>query len=235
MDAVILAGGRGTRLLPVTTSIPKALLPLGDWPIIDVIMSQLAASGVRRVFVCLGHLAPVIQAHLSNGASRHMDVRYVVEETPLGTAGGIRQISDLAEDFLVVNGDTLTDLDFAALWRFHKEHDAWATLFTPWIEDNSQYGVVSIDSATGLLTSYEEKPRRGYHVSSGIYALSRRMLPLLPPAGHCDMPDLVRAAMHAGGKIVAYRTDAYWQDIGLASHYERATIDFQEDQKRFLR
>jgi NDP-mannose synthase len=235
MDAVILAGGRGTRLLPVTGSIPKALLPLGDRPIIDVLLSQFAAAGVGRVFICLGHLASLIQSHLDENAPSRLEICYLVEATPQGTAGGLRQISGISDDFLVVNGDTLTDLDFTAISRFHEQQGAWATLFTPWVEEKIEYGVVGIDQNTGLLTGYEEKPRRGYYVSSGIYVLSRKILALLPPAGAYDMPDLVRAAMQAGGKVVAYRTDAYWQDIGLIRHYEQATHDFQVDRKRFVR
>jgi NDP-mannose synthase len=233
MDAVLLAGGRGTRLAPLTVTVPKPLLPLGERPIIDILLAQLAAAGVARVFVCLGYLAPLMQAFLGDGARWGLAIEPRIEAEPLGTAGGLRAIEDLSDDFFVVNGDTLTDLDFPAMAAAHREAGAMATLFTPWVDEQIDYGVVSIDAA-GALTEYLEKPRRGYHVSSGVYVLSRRVLPLIPPTGAFDMPDLIRAAMAAGGKVVGHRADAYWKDIGRLDHYEAATRDFEADPGRFL-
>jgi len=234
MDAVLLAGGRGTRLAPLTVTVPKPLLPLGERPIIDVLIAQLAAAGVRRVFVCLGYLAPLMQAFLADGGRWGVEIVPSIEETPLGTAGGLRNLAGLSGDVYVVNGDTLTDLAFADMAAAHHAADAWATLFTPWVDEKVDYGVVTLDPATGALTGYDEKPRRGYHVSSGVYVLSRRVLDLIPRAGAFDMPDLIRAAMAAGRKVLAYRADAYWKDIGRLDHYEAATRDFEADPARFL-
>jgi NDP-sugar pyrophosphorylase family protein len=233
MDAVLLAGGRGTRLAPLTVTVPKPLLPLGERPIIDILIAQLAAAGVARVFVCLGYLAPLMQAFLGDGARWGLAIEPRIEAEPLGTAGGLRAIEGLTDDFFVVNGDTLTDLDFPAMAAAHRRTGATATLFTPWVDEQIDYGVVSIDAA-GALTEYLEKPRRGYHVSSGVYVLSRGALALIPPAGPFDMPDLIRAAMAAGGKVVCHRADAYWKDIGRPDHYEAATRDFEADPGRFL-
>jgi NDP-sugar pyrophosphorylase family protein len=239
IDAVVLAGGRGTRLAPLTVTVPKPLLPLGERPIIDILISQLAAAGVRRVIVSLGYLAPLMQAFLADGARWGVAVETVVEAEPLGTAGALRTIEDLTgvgltHDFFVVNGDTLTDLDFTAMAAAHRQAGATASLFTPWIDEKVDYGVVSIDAATGALTEYQEKPRRGYHVSSGVYVLSRGVLPLIPPAGAFDMPDLIRAAMAGGGRVLAHAAGAYWKDIGRLDHYEAATRDFEADPARFL-
>jgi NDP-sugar pyrophosphorylase family protein len=234
MDAVVLAGGRGTRLAPLTVTVPKPLLPLGERPIIDILITQLAAAGVRRVVVCLGYLAPLMQAFLGDGARWGVRLETSVETEPLGTAGGLRNLQGLAEDFFVVNGDTLTDLDLQAMAEAHRKADAWATLFTPWVDEKVDYGVVTIDPAANILVEYLEKPRRGYHVSSGVYVLSKRMLPLIPPAGAFDMPDLIRAAMAAGGKVLAHPAPAYWKDIGRLDHYEAATRDFEADPARFL-
>jgi len=234
MDAVVLAGGRGTRLAPLTVTVPKPLLPLGERPIIDVLIAQLAAAGVKRVFVCLGYLAPLMLAFLGDGSRWGVTIEPRIEATPLGTAGGLRGLMDVSEDFFVVNGDTLTDLGFEAMAHAHRQADAWATLFTPWVDEQIDYGVVSIDEATGGLTEYQEKPRRGYHVSSGVYVLSQRILPLIPPAGAFDMPDLIRAATAAGRTVLCHRPDAYWKDIGRLDHYEAATRDFEADPARFL-
>ncbi len=233
MDAVLLAGGRGTRLAPLTVTVPKPLLPLGERPIIDILIAQLAAAGVARVFVCLGYLAPLMQAFLGDGARWGVAIEPRIEAEPLGTAGALRTIEGLTDDFYVVNGDTLTDLDFPAMAAAHRSAGAMATLFTPWVDEQIDYGVVSIDAA-GALTEYSEKPRRGYHVSSGVYVLSRRVLPLIPPAGAFDMPDLIRAAMAAGGKVACHRPGAYWKDIGRLDHYEAASRDFEADPARFL-
>jgi len=233
IDAVLLAGGRGTRLRPLTVTVPKPLLPLGERPIIDVLIAQLAAAGVGRVFVCLGYLAPLMQAFLGDGGRWGVRVEPRIEAEPLGTAGGLRTIDDLSDDFFVVNGDTLTDLDFAGMAAAHKRAGAMATLFTPWVDEQIDYGVVSIDEG-GALTEYLEKPRRGYHVSSGVYVLARGVLPLIPEAGPFDMPDLVRAAMAAGGRVLCHRAGAYWKDIGRLDHYEAASRDFEADPNRFL-
>jgi NDP-sugar pyrophosphorylase family protein len=234
MDAVVLAGGRGTRLAPLTVTVPKPLLPLGDRPIIDILIAQLAAAGVRRVIVCLGYLAPLMQAFLGDGSRWGVAIESAIEAEPLGTAGALRTLDGLTDDFFVVNGDTLTDLDFQALARAHRGADASATLFTPWVNEQVDYGVVSMEAATGALTEYLEKPRRGYYVSSGVYVLSRRILPLIPPAGPYDMPDLIRAAMADGRRVLAHPAGAYWKDIGRLDHYEAATRDFEADPGRFL-
>jgi NDP-sugar pyrophosphorylase family protein len=233
IDAVLLAGGRGTRLAPLTVTVPKPLLPLGERPIIDVLIAQLAAAGVRRVCVCLGYLAPLMMAFLGDGSRWGVAIETCVEAEPLGTAGGLRAVRGLTDDFFVVNGDTLTDLDFAAMAAAHRAANAWATLFTPFVDERIDYGVVSIDAA-GALTDYQEKPRRGYHVSSGVYVLSRPMLGLIPPAGAFDMPELIRAAMHGGRKVIAHAAPAYWKDIGRLDHYDAATRDFEADPGRFL-
>ena len=234
IDAVLLAGGRGARLAPLTVTVPKPLLPLGERPIIEVLIAQLAAVGVARVFVCLGYLAPLMQAFLGDGSRWGVRIEAAIEETPLGTAGGLRTLGDISDDFFVVNGDTLTDISFAGMADEHRRADAWATLFTPWVDEQIDYGVVSIDAASAQLTGYDEKPRRGYYVSSGVYVLSRRLLALIPPSGPFDMPDLIRAAMADGRKVIAHAVPAYWKDIGRLDHYEAATRDFEADPSRFL-
>ena len=233
-DAVILAGGRGTRLAPLTITVPKPLLPLGDRPVIDILIGQLAAAGVHRVFVCLGYLAPLLLAFLGDGSRWGVRIEPSIEPEPLGTAGGLRALRGLGEIFYVINGDTLTDLAFGDMAQRHSDEGAAATLFTPFIDEQLDYGVVTIDG-DDRLSGYEEKPRRGYHVSSGVYVLSRDVVGLIPPAGAFDMPDLIRAGLGAGRKVIAYRSQAYWKDIGRLDHYEAASRDFAASPERFLR
>lgn len=223
------------RLRPLTVSLPKPMLPLGDRPILDIVLTQLASAGLRRVVVCVGYLAPVISAFLGDGRRWGLDVEILNEENPQGTAGGLRGLAAPDRDFLVINGDTLTDLDFAAMLAFHRAEDASMTLFTPWIEDQISYGVVTVEPSSGELRHYDEKPTRGYFVSSGVYVLSPDVLQLIPPAGRFDMPDLVRRALASDKRVVAFREPAYWRDIGLIDHYELASSDFLSQPHRFLK
>jgi NDP-sugar pyrophosphorylase family protein len=238
MQAVILAGGLGTRLRPFTITVPKPLLPLGDQPIVEVVLAQLQDEGFNRVCMCLGHMAPLFQGFLGNGSRYGVKIDYIVEDAPLGTAGALRTLGDLDDDFIVMNGDTLTNISFRDLLNVHKAADAYGSIFCARIVEYVDYGVVTFDAVKKNLTQYIEKPTRHYHVSTGVYALSKRILALAEPDanGRLDMPDLLRAAQAAGQSVLCYTDDdAYWRDIGRFDHYEAASKDFQEDPRRFRR
>ena len=238
MQAIVMAGGLGTRLRPFTITIPKPLLPLGDKPIIDILLAQLHQAGFTKVKVCLGFMASLFQNFLGDGSRHGLTIDYVLEEKPLGTAGALRTISDLEEDFLVLNGDTLTDLNFGALLEAHKSAGVYGTICTAKIDEFVDYGVVEFDSETQHLIRYIEKPTRHYHVSTGIYGLSKRILDFAVPdeSGRLDMPDLFRTAASKGRPILCYtQENAYWRDIGRFDHYEAASKDYQENPGRFLR
>ncbi len=231
--AVILAGGKGTRLKPFTMAIPKPLLPLGDVPILEVVLRQLAHSGFNRVVIALGHMAPIFQAHLGEGRKFGMAISYVTEEEPSGTAGALRSIQGLEENFLVMNGDLLTTIDFGALFRFHREHHAWGTISLQKREVRIDYGVVhSTDS--GALTDYVEKPTIPYEVSMGINVLSRNSLEFIPASGKYDMPELMLQMHKVGRRVMCYRPNCYWKDIGRFDDYQEASADFDSNPERFL-
>jgi NDP-sugar pyrophosphorylase family protein len=234
MHAVVLAGGLGTRLRPYTYTIPKPLLPLGERPVLDILLHRLRAGGVTSVTLCLGYLAPLINAFVGNGEAWGLTIASVIEAEPLGTAGPLRLVTGLPDDFIVVNGDTLTDLDFRKLCDEHRSARAAATVFTPEVENVIDYGIIELDEATGDIRGYVEKPRQTYRVSSGIYALSRRVIDFIPAGNRYDMPDLIRRAIGEGGVVKAYRAKAYWRDIGRLDHFEAANRDFQADPGRFL-
>ena len=225
MMAVILAGGKGTRLKPFTMTIPKPLLPVGDVPILEVVLAQLAASGYKRVVMTLGHMAPIFRAFLGDGAKFGIEISYVVEEEPLGTAGSLRLIDGLEEDFLVMNGDLLTTLDYRALFRFHRDNNAWGTISLQKREVRIDYGVVR-SSNEGRLVGYDEKPTIPYEVSMGVNILSRRCLQFIPTAGKYDMPQLMLDMHQAGHAVMCHRTDCYWKDIGRFDDYQQASADF---------
>jgi NDP-sugar pyrophosphorylase family protein len=237
MQAVILAGGRGTRLRPYTLTIPKPLLPLGDTPILEVLLRQLHSEGFQRVRISVGYLAPLFQAFFGDGSRFGLSIDYLVEEKPLGTAGALVGIADLPEDFLVLNADTLTDISLGNLLQAHVASDSYGTIYSSEVEEIVDYGVLEFDPETRLLSAYVEKPRRRYFVSTGIYALSRRILDYAEPDknGRLDMPDLLRKAMDDGKPVRCDTQDgAYWRDIGRFEHYEAASRDFQQDPERFF-
>ncbi|MEK1944924.1 MAG: sugar phosphate nucleotidyltransferase [Ensifer adhaerens] len=234
VEAVILAGGTGTRLRPFTISIPKPLLPISDLPIMEIALRQLRASGIKRICISLGHLAPLIQNFFGDGSKLGIDLSYVVEDEPLGTAGALTLIPDLADDFIVQNGDTLTDLDYRRLVAAHRSSGATATIFTQQVNDLVDYGVVEFDSNFNLV-AYHEKPTRHYHVSTGVYVLNRGIVGLAQPGQRLDMPNLLQRARAQRDKICCYiQEGAYWRDIGRFDHYEAATKDFEADRARFL-
>jgi NDP-sugar pyrophosphorylase family protein len=221
-------------LRPFTISIPKPLLPLSDLPIVEIALRQLRASGVKRICFSLGHLAPLIQNFFGDGSKLGIELSYVVEDEPLGTAGALTLIRDLADHFIVQNGDTLTDLDYGRLIGAHQSSGASATIFTQQVDDFVDYGVVEFDPQFKLV-AYHEKPTRHYYVSTGIYVLNRKVLDLAEPGKRLDMPDLMRRVRARGDKVFCYvQEGAYWRDIGRFDHYEAATKDFDADRARFL-
>jgi len=231
--AVVLAGGKGTRLKPFTMTIPKPLLPLGDVPILDVVLRQLGASGVDHVILTLGHMAPLFRSHFGDGSSYGLRLEYLLESEPLGTAAPLRALRDPPEDFLVMNGDLLTDLSYRDLLASHRNSGAAGTISVAARQEKVDYGVVEM-ADDGAFVDYREKPVLPYHVSMGINVLSARALRHIPSAGRFDMPDLMLALHRSGEGVHCYRSDCYWQDIGRFDDYARASEDFLANPSRFL-
>jgi NDP-sugar pyrophosphorylase family protein len=231
--AVILAGGKGARLKPFTMSIPKPLLPLGDAPILEIVLRQLALAGIKRVVLTLGHMAHLFSAVIGDGQRFGLEVEYYTEDQPLGTAGSLRFIQNPAPEMLVLNGDILTTLDFAALLRHHREAGAQATISLHKRSVHIDYGVIEQD-AQGFLDRYIEKPSIDYRVSMGINILSSDVLRLIPEGRKFDMPDLMLAIKASGGRVACYLTDCYWQDIGRFDDFEQASADYAADPERFV-
>jgi NDP-sugar pyrophosphorylase family protein len=232
MVAVILAGGKGTRLKPFTMTIPKPLLPLGDVPILEIVIRQLAAAGVERVVLCVGHMAHLFTGLIGDGARWGVKVEYAFEDSPLGTAGPLRLVKDPGETFLVMNGDLLTTLDYRAMLAKHAEVGAQMTVALARREERIDYGVV-VPGADGFVADYVEKPVSPYLVSMGINVVSREALARIPE-GRFDIPQLVMSLVNAGKKVYCHRPDCYWQDIGRFDDYQRASEDFTQDPQRFL-
>ena len=232
--AIILAGGKGTRLKPYTITIPKPLLPLGDVPILEVLLRQLAKAGVTRVVITLGHMAHLFFASIGKGERFGLQIDYCVEEEPLGTAAPIKRVKDLEENFLVINGDLLTTLDYKDLFKTHVIKTAWGTIAIHRREVKIDYGVIET-TEDDLLGDYVEKPKIPYYVSMGVNVLTRKCVEFIPKKGRFDMPQLMMAMKKAGKIVACYKTDCYWQDIGRLDDFQQATEDFIKNPQRFIR
>lgn len=230
MRAVILAGGRGTSLAPYTTVLPKPLMPVGERPILELLLTQLRAAGVSRATLAVGHLASLIRAFFGDGSRIGIPVDYSEEDQPLGTAGPIRLIPGLDDTFLMMNGDLLTDLAFDLMIAAHRAEGNAATVGLYNREVRVDFGVIE-RNASGAITGYVEKPTFQYVVSMGVYVLEPSVLRHVPAQGKFDLPDLVRALVSVGERVGGYVHDGYWLDIGRPEDYQRAQEDVPRIEK----
>lgn len=233
MHAVIMAGGRGSRLAPYTTVLPKPLMPLDDRPILAVVLEQLVNAGVTGVTISVGHLAGLIESWVQHQSHVDIPIGFVYEDEPLGTAGALANVELPGGTFLAMNGDILTTLDFAALARHHDASGGLATMATNVRTIDVQYGVVHTDDA-GNIARLEEKPRLSYTVSMGVYAMSPELVSLIAPGERIDFPDLLLRAIGAEHDIATFAFDGYWRDIGNREDYEQAIADFAAEPARYL-
>lgn len=227
--AVVLAGGRGTRLRPYTAVLPKPLMPVGDRPILDVVLRQLRRHAFTHVTIATGHLAELIEAFLRDGAAYDLAVDYHREDEPLGTVGALALIDGLDEPFLVMNGDVLTDIDYRELLDRHVASGAIATIAVTTRTVQISLGVMHFDDTDDAdrVTDYVEKPSMEYTASMGVYCFSPRALEYIDPGERLDFPDLVLRLVKAGERVHSWRPDAYWLDIGRHDDYEQATEEFE--------
>jgi NDP-sugar pyrophosphorylase family protein len=233
MRAVILAGGRGVRLQPFTVNFPKPLMPLGDTPVLEVLIRRLATFGITDVTLTLGHLAELVKAYFD----QRRDIlpsppRYVVEDQPTGTAGSLAAVDGLTETFLAMNGDLLTDLDLHALVAHHRQERAALTIATQARQVKIDLGVLEFDSDCRI-TAYHEKPEQVHHVSMGVYVYEPTVLRFIRSGEHLDFPDLVIRLMEAGERVSAFLSDALWFDIGRPDDYARAQQMFDAAPQKF--
>ncbi|WP_027341284.1 nucleotidyltransferase family protein [Hamadaea tsunoensis] len=234
MRAVILAGGRGTRLRPFTVSFPKPLMPVGDIPILEILLRQLRSHGVVEVTLLTGHLAYLLEGYFEDGHRLDLKIDYLHEEEPLGTAGPLRQLAGrLDEDFFVMNGDLLTDLDFTALMAAHRRAGTLVTISTFSRAEKIDLGVLKIDP-NGDVIGYDEKPTLYVDVSMGAYAMSPAALERVP-AGRYDMPELILDLLADGQRVNSRGHDGFWLDIGRPDDYALANEMFTDNPRAFLR
>ena len=234
MKAVILAGGKGTRLAPYTKILPKPLMPIDDMPILEVLLRQLKAAGVKDIVITVGHLAALLRTYFLDGREFGLNITYSYEDQPLGTAGPLALVPGLNETFFVMNGDVLTTLNFLDLLKFHRSQNAIATIAAHRRTVNIDLGVLQHDESSFELTGYIEKPSYDYVVSMGVYIFEPAALKYIPKNEHLDFPDLVLKMIKAGEKVVHLPYEGYWKDLGRADDYEQASQDFSSMRAQFL-
>lgn len=221
MEVVILAGGQGTRLLPYTADLPKALVPICGRPVIEILLLRIKKYGVTKAHLAVNHFAEQIQSALGDGTKFGLEIAYSHEPEPLSTVGPITLIQNLPDTFLVANADVLTDLDLRALVRSHQTSGCKLTVATCLRSDRMEYGVFNVDT-NSRVTSFVEKPSYQFCVSMGIYAFSKSVLSLVPPSTRFGFDDLVAAMLSSGEPINTVSHDGFWLDIGRAEDYLRA-------------
>jgi len=231
-EAIVLAGGKGTRLAPFTHVLPKPLLPVGERPILDLVLTQLRAAGCTKATMAVGHLGHLIEIYCGTGDRWGMEIGYFRETTPLGTVGALAQIEGIRDEpFIVMNGDVLSDLSFNDLLDAHGRSDAALTIGAFQRRERDELGILDVDDR-GALVAYREKPEHEYLVSMGIYAFSRTAVELIPSGDRMDFPDLVQALLAAGHPVQTHMHSQYWLDLGRPDDFARANAEFEAVHER---
>jgi NDP-mannose synthase len=234
MQAVILAGGKGTRMKPYTTILPKPLMPLGDLPILEIIIKQLKSYGVTDIVLAVGYLSELLRAYFGNGEKWGVHITYSYEKEPLGTAAPLKLIDYLEDNFFVMNGDILTDIVFTDFYRYHCESGSLCTIATFDKEVKIDLGVLAINEQQAV-TNYIEKPKYNYCVSMGIYSFMKEAVDYIPKGTYFDFPELIKVLIRENQSVKSYKFDGYWLDIGRKDDYEIALDEFEAHKSSFLR
>ena len=233
MKAVVLAGGKGTRLAPYTLVFPKPLMPIGDMPILEILLRQMKNYGIDEVILTVGYLSDLLKSYFGDGSRFDIKLTYSYEQTPLGTAGPLSLINGLDDTIFVTNGDVLTTLNFSHMLAWHRKKRAAATIATHPRNVKIDFGVVHNDS-DHRITDYTEKPSLDYLVSMGIYIFEPEVLNYIPHEQYMDFPDLVLKLIQTGNTVTGYPFAGYWQDLGRLDDYSQATADFDAMRSQFL-
>lgn len=226
MEAVVLAGGKGTRLQPFTAEVPKPLVTVGDRPVIEILLRRLARAGTTKAHLAVNHLAHLIMAVLADGSHLGLEVVYSREEKPLSTIAPLALIDDLPDHFIVANGDILTDMDFSDLFQRHLDGRSKVTVATCQRTSLMNYGVIEV-APDYTVTGFREKPDYQFTVSMGVYVFSREVLEYVPANTPFGFDQLMLKMLESGDRINTYPFDGYWLDIGRPEDYEQANRDIE--------
>jgi NDP-sugar pyrophosphorylase family protein len=235
MQALILAGGKGTRLRPYTTVLPKPLMPVGDLPILEIVTRQLRDYGAHEIIMAVAYMHHLFEARFQDGSRLGVKISYSFEDAPLGTAGPIALAFDrLDEDFLVMNGDLLTSLNYRKIFEYHRRSGAAATIGVFRRKVPIDFGIIKVDEQNSL-EDYIEKPTHEYSVSMGVNVFKKDVVArFLDPGVRMDIPDLMLKIKHAGFPVKCYEEECSWLDIGRVDDYQQATEIFEARRSEFL-
>jgi NDP-sugar pyrophosphorylase family protein len=231
--AVILAGGKGTRLRPYTVVLPKPLMPIGEYPILELVIRQLVSHGFDHITIAVNHQAELIKAFFGDGSKWKVKIDYSLEDRPLGTMAPLKLIKDLPDNFLVMNGDILTDLDYSSFYSNHVESDTLFSISSHKRENKIDYGVLETNGE-GVLTGFIEKPTSSYDVSMGIYLVSKDALSFIPDNQPFGFDDLMHKLLDFGKTVIVNSFNGYWLDIGRPDDYMQAIEEFAEMKSKFI-
>jgi NDP-mannose synthase len=226
--AIVLAGGKGTRLYPYTVALPKPLLPVGETPILEILLRQLSRAGFRNVILAVNHQADIIRSYFSNGERFGLSITYSLEKQPLSTMAPLKLISNLPNQFLVMNGDILSDINFK---DFAEQHEAAGSDFSVAayrVEQESRLGVLTVDRNADRVIGFAEKPKTSVLVSMGIYAMGQRALELVPEGRAFGFDDLMMVGLEQKIDIRAIVHDGYWRDLGTPEDYQAANREAEK-------
>ena len=233
MQAIILAGGKGTRLYPYTVSIPKPLIPVGDIPIIEIVLKQLAAHGFTEIVLALGYMADMLQAYIGDGSRYGLKVSCSIEKKPLGTIAPLKLMDGLKENFLVMNGDLLTDINYKSLFEYHKKLNAKATVATYTKQTKLQLGVLE-NNSEGRIIRFREKPILENKVSMGIYIFNRSIVEYIPDDQYFGFDSLMYKMTEKEDRAFSYEFSGRWFDIGMHDDLIKASEEFINNRNIYL-
>lgn len=233
MKTVILAGGAGRRLIPYTVVLPKPLMPVGDFPILEVLIRQLKKHHLTDLTIAVGYLGNLIQTFFGDGKKLGVRIKYNIETKPLGTVGALAHISGLHKTFMVMNGDLLTTLDYSKMIAFHKKHKPLASIAVQKRSVKVDFGVVKLNHTQELMR-YIEKPNLFYQVSMGVYIFEPQVVKYIRKGQKLDFPDLINLLLKKGERVCAYPSEDFWLDIGRPDDYALAVEIFEKSRKKFL-
>jgi NDP-sugar pyrophosphorylase family protein len=226
--AIILAGGKGTRLKPYTTVIPKPLVPLGEKAILQILIERLKKFGFTDLVLCVNHMADLIMAFLGDGKKYGVKVKYSFEDKPLNTVAPLKLIKNLPQNFLVMNGDLLTDLDLRKMYQHHMKKKSLITVATYHRKVKIDFGVIEVDRKNNVAVGFREKPEYDYDVSMGVYVFNKKVLDFVPYNRPFGFDQLMLTLLDNKEKVNLYPYNGYWLDIGRPDDYEKANEDLQK-------
>jgi len=226
MQAILMAGGEGRRLRPITAKLPKPLVPIGEISVLEMVLRQLRWYGFDNVTLCVGHRAELVMTVVGDGRRFGLEIRYHVEEQPLGTIGALARLEGLEDSFLVMNGDVCTDLDFRSLLEWHRSHGSPATVAACARRERLELGVLELDPGRGRLVGFKEKPDYEFWAAMGVNAFNTDILDLIPRGRPFGFDELMAAMLTRRVDVRVFTYGGFWLDIGRIDDYERILDEF---------